>query len=272
MQLACPNGGSFYYMTMGSVISGHGCSCKKCCPNIHPKTTEEARAQVIALGCTPGPDFKYEGANIKMQLACRDCNCFYFVLMHNIVKGFSFNCKKCSLSKLSKTTEEARAQVIALGCTPGPDFKYENNKSKMQLVCPNNNFYMMRMDGIVAGYGCECDKCHGFKRERRCREWFENKFQKTFQKVKPKWLRNQTGRCLELDGYCEELKIAFEHNGEQHYAHYEKFHKTTKKFEDQQRRDELKMKLCAEQGVKLVVIPYWEKNVENFLEKQFANM
>jgi hypothetical protein len=158
--------------------------------------------------------------------------------------------------------------------TPGPDFEYKNKRTKMQLVCPNGCFYHTLMSAIVKGCSCNCDNCSGLKRERRCREWFENRFKKPFPKARPRWLKNHTGRCLELDGYCEELSIAFEHNGEQHYkpcrfSVNQTEEEIMKNFEDQQQKDILKAKLCAEQGIELVIIPY-NKNVDKFLEDYFT--
>ena len=40
------------------------------------------------------------------------------------------------------------------------------------------------------------------------------------------------------------------------YVHVPYFHKTVKQFEEQQERDRLKYKLCQENDVKLVLIPY----------------
>jgi hypothetical protein len=274
MQLICPNGVS-YYMKMNAVVAGHGCDCNKCCPTHVSKTTEEAMTQITALGYIPGPNFVYKNNRTGMQLICPNGTC-YFALMGNIRAGKGCNCKKCNRSHFSKTTEEARAQVIALGYIPGPNFAYENNRTKMQLICANSGcFYHKRMDDMVAGHSCDCDMCAGLKREPRCRAWFENRFQKIFSKTRPSWLLNNTGHFLELDGYCEELKLAFEHHGVQHYkpcrfSASQTEEELTKKFEDQQRRDALKFKLCTSHGVRLVVIPYYEKNIEEFLEKQFT--
>lgn len=62
-----------------------------------------------------------------------------------------------------------------------------------------------------------------------------------FTKARPLFLQG-----LELDGYNEEHKIAFEYNGKQHYEHVPFLHKTVKDFEAQRQRDERKRRLCTE--------------------------
>ncbi len=110
----------------------------------------------------------------------------------------------------------------------------------------------------VKNQGTWCPECNIFIGEKICKEIFTILFNKKFRKARPEWLINpKTGRCMELDGYNKELKLAFEHHGIQHYFQDEKhFHKVNK-FRDQQERDIIKKKLCAEQKVKLVVIPYY---------------
>lgn len=74
-----------------------------------------------------------------------------------------------------------------------------------------------------------------------------------FAKTKPDWLRDEaTNALLELDGFSEPLSVAFEYDGEQHSEHNAHFHPTQADFVDQQRRDELKDRLCEKQGITLI--------------------
>lgn len=112
-----------------------------------------------------------------------------------------------------------------------------------------------------------------FKSEELCRDIFEEHFEQKFEKTRPEWLRNpETGRKLELDGYCEKLKIAFEYNGEQHYVFPNAFHKTEKEFKKQVFRDRVKKKLCKKNGVKLISIPYTVKTdkLKSYIEKKLS--
>ena len=61
------------------------------------------------------------------------------------------------------------------------------------------------------------------------------------------------GGKLNLDGYNEELRIAFEHQGIQHYRFDPFFHNNNKNnFIEQQKRDLLKQELCIKNNVILI--------------------
>jgi preprotein translocase subunit SecG len=100
--------------------------------------------------------------------------------------------------------------------------------------------------------------------EKRCRQIIEQVFGDVFPKVRPAWLRNErrdsrtgtgTGHCLELDCYNARLGVALEYNGYQHRAYPNTWHASRQEFEDQRKRDRLKVVRCAEEDVRLVVVP-----------------
>ncbi len=102
------------------------------------------------------------------------------------------------------------------------------------------------------------DAERGFYREEQCRRIFESLYPGyKFPSTKPDWLINpRTGERLELDGYCSELRLAFEYNGEQHYVYPNKFHTSKEKFLNYKVRDIIKRLLCDRHGVYLLAIPY----------------
>lgn len=96
-----------------------------------------------------------------------------------------------------------------------------------------------------------------WKREERCRQRLEAIYDLPFPKCHPEFLRfPKTNRKLELDGYNDKLKIAFEHNGHQHYDFPNHFHKTRADFDSQQERDRFKNEKCRQMGIHLINIPY----------------
>lgn len=99
-----------------------------------------------------------------------------------------------------------------------------------------------------------------FKGEELVRSVFQERFGAAFPKSRGQlhWLRNpRTGRSLELDGYSHALHMAFEFDGAQHFHYTPGFHKTRENFKRMQERDQTKDRLCKENGILLVRIPYW---------------
>lgn len=97
------------------------------------------------------------------------------------------------------------------------------------------------------------------KSENRCKVIFEKIFNKKFPSIRPDFLKNPiTGLNLELDGYCEELKLAFEYQGAQHSKYIPHFHRTgPQEFMYQVKKDEYKAKLCKLRGIDLIHIPHY---------------
>jgi hypothetical protein len=96
-----------------------------------------------------------------------------------------------------------------------------------------------------------------YKYETRCREIFEDIFKTDFPKVRPSFIVNdRTGKKLELDGYNDKLKLAFEYQGQQHYNFSPYFHKSQEDFANQVYRDKLKKELCEKNNITLIEIPY----------------
>jgi hypothetical protein len=128
-----------------------------------------------------------------------------------------------------------------------------NSKKPMEIKCSEGHTFKSRYSSIKKGSWCP--HCQEHVCERTCRKIFEFIYKKPFSKKRPEWLQGSTGR-LELDGYCEELNLAFEYNGQQHYERVPYWHKTEAAFERGKTRDAEKKKLCRENNVELVVIPY----------------
>jgi hypothetical protein len=91
--------------------------------------------------------------------------------------------------------------------------------------------------------------------EEATRKWFENRFKKPFPKARPSFLKYKRKANLELDGFNEELKLAFEYNGKQHYATNAYFKMDAEKLNYLVGSDGWKHKKCIEKGIFLVVVP-----------------
>lgn len=95
------------------------------------------------------------------------------------------------------------------------------------------------------------------KGERICCQTLEKIYGLPFTTQRPDWLRNpETGEKLELDCYNDDLKIAVEYNGEQHYKWPNFTNQTYQQFINQVRRDMYKLSTCDKNNIYLIVVPY----------------
>ena len=77
--------------------------------------------------------------------------------------------------------------------------------------------------------------------EKITRDIMEKIYGVPFNSIWPDWLRNpETGENLELDCFNEDLKIAVEYNGEQHYNWPNFTQQSYPQFINQVRRDAFK--------------------------------
>lgn len=95
------------------------------------------------------------------------------------------------------------------------------------------------------------------KGEQECKRVMEEIYGVEFKSVRPTWLRNpETGCNLELDCYNEDLRLAVEYNGEQHYNWPNYTNQSFEQFIKQARRDIFKREMCDRRGVYLISVPY----------------
>ena len=136
----------------------------------------------------------------------------------------------------------------------------------MKWQCKYGHKWLNTTNNILRGQWCpECSKGIG---ERIARQHFEKIFNKPFPSVRPDWLRSPKGYKLELDGFNDELKIAFEYQG-RHHSELTFHHKSMKSLECGKSYDELKIKECKKRGIKLILIPQTSTVSDSLNLKQF---
>lgn len=123
-------------------------------------------------------------------------------------------------------------------------------------------------------YDTQKKKAHYVKESKgeiECRRVLESIFMRPFPNQRPLFMTNKiTGKPLELDCYNPELALAVEYNGKQHYSYTPGMHKTYDSFRTQQYRDDMKRRLCKEQGIILIEVPYsiQVSSIENYLREK----
>lgn len=172
-------------------------------------------------------------------------------------------CTKCIGNKIL-TIEEMKMIAKNRGGECLSDV-YINGTEKLKWKCSNGHTWKANAFH-VKNTKTWCPKCNFNIREEICRFIFETMFKQKFYSIRPDWLKNiKTGRNLELDGYCSELKLAFEYDGEYHYQQIR--NSCTEKVKI---LDEMTNKLCKDNGIVLIRIPYYTKNndFQSYIIKQ----
>lgn len=223
--------------------TGH--RCLKCAGQI-PISKETIEETFKKVGYTI---LKFTSGAKSLQHVIHDeCKHIYDVSYNKFIQCKT-SCPKCSKYR-AITEEEMKTYFENEGYS---HVKFVKGVVRHQTICHIKCGYTFPMSFYAFKHlHVRCPHCKSHRSEKMVREIFETFFpQNKFVKLRPKWLER-----LELDGYNEELKIAFEYNGIQHYKFVEYFHKKLENFEAQKERDERKYKLCTEQEIKLCSIPY----------------
>lgn len=145
---------------------------------------------------------------------------------------------------------------------------YDNVSSLLEWECSEGHHFSMRASNVIAGHWCR--QCGKGLSERLCRAILEHLYNAEFPRLRPKWLISAAGARMELDGYNENLALAMEYQGVQHYKPVLKFKSDSNRVAEIQERDRLKESICTARGITLLKIPYTiaHGHLEEFIRKE----
>ena len=144
---------------------------------------------------------------------------------------------------------------------------YVNSHHNLTVQCADGHQFNICLNNIKKERWCPL--CSARKNELYTKEIAKTWLDRDFIKVRPNWLLNENKNEMELDMYNDELKLAIEYNGIQHYEYIPFFHKSEEDFEKRKNDDKLKLKLCHENKVDLIVVPYDVNDIKKFLLDEF---
>ena len=137
--------------------------------------------------------------------------------------------------------------------------EYVNMQHKLEWECSNVHTWWAVPNNVKQGHWCPV--CVGSVHEEQCRIILETLTGEKFPKVS-----NVFGTRMHFDGFCEELKLAFEYDGVQHFKFVKHWHRNQTGLAKQKARDKLKNELCEKNNVRMIRIPYTEdNNIEGFI-------
>ncbi len=209
----------------------------------------------LTFKCPRGHTWTTAAANVKSGRLCRQCR--------DEESTKRFKARKLSEEYLRDNLSKEGWELISY---------WHEGRSRLiiEAKCPAGHRQNKSWDSWRLHRGCERCAHSFFNAEEICRGVFEHLFEKAFPK-------RRFGR-VEFDGYCEELKIAFEYQGFQHYKHHHIWHKGKRTLEAQKTRDRKKEEFSREKKITLVTIPYiiqpseFESHIISELQKQGRNI
>ena len=202
----------------------------------------------------------YTKLSDKYKWQCLKCNHIWKASASNVINGSG--CPKCAgfcytmrdVHKIARQTDFKCLSKEFLGMT-----------KKHKWECKDGHIWHTSPLRIKNRQGCP--QCHTRITEERCRFVFESL---TRHKFPTTWAA--FSKKMQLDGYCKELKLAFEYQGKQHYEIMPYFHRTEQDFISQQDRDKIKTQLCLENNIRKIDIPYTQASdnqaLETFIKEQ----
>jgi hypothetical protein len=206
---------------------------------------------------------EYAGIDTKLKWECSKGHKWeatpYMVRM-------GYWCRVCSghprlsIEDMKEIAEERGGRCLSV--------KYVNDSAKLQWKCAREHKWEASANSIRNGKWCP--ECSSSRSERIARAYFEQIFENKFPVTHPRWLRVNNARPMQLDGYNDDLKLAFEYQGKQHYDHSDFYHSKVS-LKAIQKRDRLKKQICKRHGILLIRIPWnmrWASLIP-YLKKSF---
>lgn len=124
--------------------------------------------------------------------------------------------KKCKICFNASFASCPKVKYFSEKNNANPRFLMRYSKRKFIFECKKKHEFESTLQNINVSW---CTTCP-FKNESYCKAVLEEITGVKFRKCRPKNFKK-----LELDGYNEELKLALEYNGEQHYKYVHKYYK-----------------------------------------------
>lgn len=226
------------------------------------------------------PSNIYSIENFILWMSKNNKTCKYISGRYvNVTKmNMNMKCKcgnifKCSVCDITKGNREYCLSCSKNGQSVGRRLSInEVEKRFLNLgirIIDENRVYIRRSDsfmvecincGSVWSKDCThfergCPFCNISKGEKKIED-FLNKKSIKFTKQK-KFADCKNILPLPFDFYLEEERTSIEYNGKQHYKEME-FFGGKKSFQEQKKRDKIKVKYCKDNNIPLLIIPYTE--------------
>jgi len=243
-ELKCNVCGTIWKPSVSSIKKGSW--CPKCANDNKRTSINELRKTAAKFG---GKCLEEDYKNDKIKILWECGKGHQWKSIYSNVKHKNRWCPKCAGNK--KLNLDIIKNIAMRRGGECLSEEYINAATPLIWKCELDHIWKSNVNNIVSKNSW-CPNCNnvGFK-ELICKIIFDEIFSNKFVKIKHKLILGVKNKPLELDGYCEELMIAFEHQGSQHYSFKFKNHDVKNLKEN----DEIKVRRCKDLGINLFIIP-----------------
>lgn len=236
-----------FKQSVESHLRGYG--CPHCANNV--KYTKESILE--KLNYKYNNEYEYDLSNFKnnesiISVKCKLHGWFSMKCSNHL---FWQKCKKCSQTVYTNEHFINLCSKIHNNYYDYKHVKYENYKSRIEIICPKHGSFFQNARTHFRGHGCP--SCNLSKGEIYIESYLlknnikfdkQKKFENCFFKYK-----------LPFDFYLPEYNICIEYDGYQHFNPVN-FFGGMKKFNEQKLRDTIKNNFCLENDIKLFRIKF----------------
>lgn len=200
----------------------------------------------------------YKNARTKVKIICPKHGIFE-QMPYSHLKGYG--CVICGKDNLRLTNNDfiKKSKEIHDNKYDYSLINYNNNKTKIKIICPFHGVFNQEPQIHLNGGGCPV--CNESKGEKQIRMILKNnnikfQIQKTFKMCKFKYR-------LRFDFYLPDNNLCIEYDGRHHFEQCEYFGGYNG-YKIQQKRDQIKNEYCKNNNINLLRIKY-DENIEEKL-------
>lgn len=226
-----------------------------------------SRAETTQVGDKYGKwtvieDLNTDSHGTRLFLCECECGNRSKVLGHALRKGLSKSCGKCNQPKINQRF----GKLVVLK----EDIEREEKEKKRQSFwicqCDCGNIVSIAQKSFKVQQSCGCLKS---KSNAQIERFLKNKNIPYQREYSFSDLRGDKGGVLKFDFAVfneNGIKFLIEYQGKQHYEPSDFFGGETT-FILQQKYDNMKKEYCKKNNIQLLIIPYWEENIEKSIEE-----
>jgi DNA-directed RNA polymerase subunit RPC12/RpoP len=251
MEIICNNGHTFY-LSPSDIIRGRW--CQECPSKRFLKAKEkfykkvgEKNGKVLGI---------YINSFTYVEILCENGHICKIKPIN--LTCYDIWCQECP-SKRSLKTKEKFLEIVHINEGTLTE-EYKSYRERVGVLCKKQHFFMCSPNYLlVRGDWCPiCNKSKGEEKLKKILEFLNLNYTREYK------FTDENGKyinLLEYDFYLDDYDILFEWDGEQHFEFSTHFHKTEKKFKQQQYRDLVKNHQAKINQKRLIRFDYTLLNV-----------